>query len=63
MPTRIKTTDKHENTVFFWDKHKRTLSKLLNGQIWYWELGEDLDFRFVKSEPNIKNKEVKHQTK
>ena len=56
MTTRVKTADEHENTVFFWDKQKRTISKLLDGRIWYWELGEDFDFRCVGSKPNQKTK-------
>jgi hypothetical protein len=61
MPTRVKTTDEHGNTVFFWDRQNRIISKLLEGQIWRWELGEDFNFRCLGSETHKKKGDVKQK--
>jgi hypothetical protein len=63
MAARIRTTDEHASTVFFWDKTKRIISKAFEDRIWFWELGEDFDFRCIGSEPKPKGAEkVKRKT-
>jgi len=63
MSKKVLTPDPLKKQVFRWDKHQRIISlpHPQSRDVLFYELGEDFNFRFLRSEPksNIQLEKIK----
>jgi hypothetical protein len=54
MVQKVLAPDEFGNQVFRWDKQHNTLSLVHSGAVLFYELGDDNEFHYIKSEAKSK---------